>query len=43
MSPGTHRPFSPDRAAAQLSDTNHAQVFSQLGWAAEELGYPARP
>jgi omega-hydroxy-beta-dihydromenaquinone-9 sulfotransferase len=28
---------------AQLSDTDHAQVFSQLGWPAEELGYPARP
>lgn len=28
---------------AQLSDTGHAQVVSRLGWAAEELGYPARP
>jgi len=28
---------------AQLSDTDQAQALNQLGWAAEELGYPARP
>ena len=28
---------------AQLSDSEHAEVASRLGWAAEELGYPARP
>lgn len=28
---------------AQLSDIEHAEVVSRLGWAAGELGYPARP
>jgi hypothetical protein len=28
---------------AQLSDTEHAEGVSRLGWAAEELGYSARP
>ncbi len=28
---------------AQLSDTQHAEIVSRVGWAAEELGYPARP
>ena len=27
----------------QLSDTEQAEVVSWLGWAAGELGYPARP
>jgi hypothetical protein len=43
---GTASTFAASRLAirrAQLSDTDHAQVFSRLGWAAEELGYPARP
>ncbi len=38
--------FAADRLAirrAQLSDAEHAQVVSRVGWAAEELGYPARP
>ena len=28
---------------AQLSEAEYAEVVSRLGWAAEELGYPARP
>jgi hypothetical protein len=28
---------------AQLNGTDHAQAISRLGWAAEDLGYPARP
>jgi hypothetical protein len=27
----------------QLSDTEHAEVVSRLGWAAGDLGYPATP
>jgi hypothetical protein len=27
----------------QLSDADHAEVVCRLGWAAEELGYPAKP
>jgi omega-hydroxy-beta-dihydromenaquinone-9 sulfotransferase len=27
----------------QLSDTEHAEVVSRLGWAAGELGYPVTP
>jgi len=37
--------FAASRLAArhgQLSDTEHAEVVSRLGWAAGELGYPAR-
>jgi omega-hydroxy-beta-dihydromenaquinone-9 sulfotransferase len=36
--------FAASRLAArrgQLSDTEHAEVVSRLGWAAGELGYPA--
>jgi omega-hydroxy-beta-dihydromenaquinone-9 sulfotransferase len=38
--------FAASRLAArrgQLSDTEQAEVVSRLGWAAAELGYPARP
>jgi uncharacterized protein with LGFP repeats len=43
---GTVNTFAASRLAArrgQLSDTEHAGVISRLGWAAGELGYPARP
>jgi hypothetical protein len=53
MASSSHRPgaetastFAASRLAmcsAQLSDAEHAEVVSWLGWAAEELGYPARP
>jgi hypothetical protein len=38
--------FAASRLAArrgELSDTGNAEVVSRLGWAAGELGYPARP
>ena len=38
--------FAASRLAArrgQLSGTEHAEAVSRLGWAAGELGYPARP
>jgi hypothetical protein len=38
--------FAASRLAArrgQLSDTEHAEVVSRLGWIAGELDYPARP